>query len=184
MLRHENLRSPTPLELGHGSFAEVQRDARNLITRTRRSGNKAVLSPTALSEEPRAADYWIQRTARTSAAAFVGRGPNELTSVHERQPGHDIRGHAPCGLEADDAGSNGGRAPSCILKRSLNAVTMAGSHSSTEAATASVASIKSVSQTVLRSVHGKAERPISGSDTRRMGECQKGRPEGSGGKPH
>ena len=39
-----------------------------------------------------------------------------------------------------------------------------------DAATVSVASMKSASQTVLRSVFGKAERPVSASDTRRMRE--------------
>ncbi len=58
---------------------------------------------------------------------------------------------------------------------SVEDITMAGSHGSAEAATASVASIKSVSQTVLGSALGKVERsiPISASDTRRRHEPRK-----------
>ncbi len=61
-----------------------------------------------------------------------------------------------------------------LVRARRNAFTMAGSHGSAEAATTSVASIKSASQTVLGSALGKVERsmiiPISASDTRRKHE--------------
>src|SRR6476661_10671333 len=61
-----------------------------------------------------------------------------------------------------------------VSKRWRNAFTMTGSHGSAEAATTSVASIKSASQTVLGSAPGKVERsvkiPISASNTRRTHE--------------
>src|SRR5205823_2013105 len=70
------------------------------------------------------------------------------------------------------AGSNRGLTSVRNSRRWLNAFTMAGSHGSAEAATTSVASIKSASQTVLGSALGKVERsiPISASDTRRGDE--------------
>src|SRR6266404_5829426 len=75
------------------------------------------------------------------------------------------------------AGSNRGLTSACNSRRWLNAFTMAGSHGSAEAATPSVASIKSASQTVLGSALAKAERsikmPISASDTGRRHEPQR-----------
>jgi hypothetical protein len=50
-----------------------------------------------------------------------------------------------------------------VRKRWLNTFTMAGSHASAEPDTTSVASMKLTSQTLLGSVLGKAERPISAS---------------------
>ena len=60
-----------------------------------------------------------------------------------------------------------------ISKRWLNALTMAGSHGSAEAANTCAASIKSASQTVLGSALGKVRPikiPISASDTRQKHE--------------
>jgi hypothetical protein len=72
--------------------------------------------------------------------------------------------------------SDGSKACPGISKRWLNALTMAGSHGSAEAANTSAALIKSASQTVLGSALGTV-RPIkisiSASDTRRKHEPRK-----------
>jgi hypothetical protein len=68
------------------------------------------------------------------------------------------------------AGSNSARTSARIAKRWLNALKMAGSHGALEAATTSVAVIKSANQAALRLVPGKAERRISSSCTRRKRE--------------
>jgi hypothetical protein len=65
--------------------------------------------------------------------------------------------------------SDGSKGSPGISKRWLNALTMAASHGSAEAANTSAASIKSASQTVLGSALGTVRPikiPISASDTR------------------